>query len=121
MSTFAPNKVCNLENGSSCSNAICGMIVIFKSLSFNYDLKGFNLINQAVSKLPPNFKETWSMHAVKHNWQRPRLLDSYKWPKQNAKVHKRYLVFAANTNISKRIQDKTKFPPCVLHKDSQVL
>ena len=50
-------KMHNLENviGFSCKTS--GLFAVFKSLSFNDDLKSVNLLNQAVSKLPPNLKE----------------------------------------------------------------
>ena len=57
----------NSENVISFSSAISGLVPVFKSLSFNDDLKSVNLLNQAVSKLPPNLKEAWSMHTVRHN------------------------------------------------------
>ena len=55
-----------------------GMVSVFKSLSFNDDLKSVNLLNQAVSKLPPNFKEAWSMQAVRRQWHRTALLDFHE-------------------------------------------
>ena len=72
---FPPLKMHNLEHVIIFSSAISGLVAVFKSMSFNDDLKSINLLNQAVSKLPPNLKEAWSMHTVRHNWQRPTLLD----------------------------------------------
>ena len=61
LNTFPPLKMHNSENVISFSSAISGLVAVFKSLSFNDDLKSVNLLNQAVSK------EAWSMHTVRHN------------------------------------------------------
>ena len=69
LNTFPPIKMHISESVISFSFAISELVAVFKSLSFNDDLKSVNLINQAVSKLPPNLNEAWSMHTVRHNWQ----------------------------------------------------
>ena len=51
LNTFPPLKMHNLENKISFSSAISGLVAVFKSLSFNDDLKSVNLLSQAVSKL----------------------------------------------------------------------
>ena len=53
LNTFPPLKMQNSEIVVSFSSAISGLVAVFKSLSFNDDLKSVNLLNQAVSKLPP--------------------------------------------------------------------
>ena len=57
LNTFPPLKMHNSENVISFSAAISGLVAVFKSLSFNDDLNRVNLLNQAVSKLPPNLKK----------------------------------------------------------------
>ena len=139
LSTFPPLKMHNSENVISFSSAISGLVAVFKSLSFNDDLKSVNLLNQAVNKLPPNLKEAWSLHTVRHNWQRPTLLDFNNWLKEKAEGHERLRVlnckaknekpakrkttkvFAANSQVISKAQDKSKFPPCVLCKGSHAL
>ena len=141
LNTFPPLKMHNSENEIfvSFSSAISGLVAVFKSLSFNDDLKSVNLLNQAVSKLPRNLKEALSMHAVRHNWQRPTLLDFNNWLKKKAKGHESLRVlnskakmeepvkpkttkaFAANSQVTSKAQDKSKFPPCVLCKGSHSL
>ena len=136
LNTFPPLKMHNSENVISFSSAISGLVAVFKSLSFNDDLKSVNLLNQAVSKLPPNLKEAWSMHTVRHNWQRPTLLNFNNWLKEKAEGHERLRllnskakkeepvklkttkVFAANSQVTSKAQDNSKFPPCVLCKGS---
>ena len=61
---FPPLKLHNSENVIGFFSTISGLVAVFKSLSFNDDLKSVNLLNQAVSKLPPNLKEAWSMQTV---------------------------------------------------------
>ena len=73
LNTFPPLKTHKSESVISFTSAISGLVAVFKSLSFNDDLKSVNLLSQAVSKVPPNLKEAWSMHDVRHNWQRPTL------------------------------------------------
>ena len=77
------------ENVISFSSALSGLLAIFKSLPFNDDLRSVNLLNQALSKLPPNLKEAWSMHTVRHNWQRSTLLDFKNWLKEKFEGHER--------------------------------
>ena len=139
LNTFPPLKMHNSENVISFSSAISGLVAVFKSLSFNDDLKSVNLLNQAVSKLPPNLKEAWSMHTVRHKWQRPTLLDFNNWLKEKAEWHERLRllnskakneepvkpkttkVFAANSQVTSKAQDKSKFPPCVFCKGSHAV
>ena len=127
------------ENVISFSSAISGLFAVFKSLSFNDDLKSVNLLCQAVSKLPLNLKEAWTKHTVRHNWRRPTLLDFNNWLKEKAEGHERLRVlnskatneeaikpkttkvFAANTKVTSKAQDKSKFPSCVLCKGSHAL
>ena len=134
LNTFPPFKMHNSENIISFSSAISGLVAVFKSLSFNDDLKSVNMLNQAVSKLPPNLKEAWSMHNVRHNWQRSTLLDFKNWLKEKAEGHERLRVlnskakneepvkpkttkvFAANTKVTSKAQNKSKFPLFVLCK-----
>ena len=79
------------------------------------------------------------MHTVRHNWQRPTLLDFNNWLVEKAEGHERLRlvnskakneepvkpkttkVFAANSQVTSKAQDKSKFPPCVLCKGSHAL
>ena len=74
------------------------------------------------------------MHIVRHNWQRPTLLDFNNWLKENTEGHEELRVlnstakkkrgtkdFAANSQVTSKAQVKSKFPPCVLCKGSRVL
>ena len=57
LNIFPPLKMHNSENVICFSSAISDLVAVFKSLSFNDDLKSVNLLNQAVTKLPPNLKK----------------------------------------------------------------
>ena len=89
---FPPLKMHKPENVISLSSPISGLIAVLKSLSFNDYLKNVSLLNQAVSKLPPNPKEAWSMHTITHNWQRPKHLDFNNWLKEKAEGYERLRV-----------------------------
>ena len=104
LNIFPLLKMHNSENVISFSSAIPGLVAVFKSLSFNDDLKSVNLLNQAVSKLQPNLKEAWPMHTVRHNWQRPTLLDFNKWLKEKADGHERLRVL--NSKAKNQLNQK---------------
>ena len=89
LKNFPALKMHNSDHVISFSAVISGLVAVFRSLSFNDDLKSVNLLNQAVSKLPPNLKEAWSMHTVRQHWQRLTLLDFNDWLKNKAEGHER--------------------------------
>ena len=60
---------------------------VYKSLSYDSDLKSASLLNTAVQKLPPNVKESWSLFTVKKHWVKPTLLDFNDWLKEKAEAH----------------------------------
>ena len=65
LSNFPPLKMHNSDNIINYSAAISSLVGVFKSLSYDADLKSASLLNQAVQKLPPNMKESWSLFTVK--------------------------------------------------------
>ena len=77
----------NSENIINYSAAISNLVGVFKSLSYDADLKSASLLNQAVQKLPPNLKESWSLFTVKKHWVKPTLLDFNDWLKEKAEAH----------------------------------
>ena len=78
MSNFPPLKRHNSENLIRFSSTISGLVAVFKSPSFNDDLKIVNLLNQAVNML----KEAWSMQTVRRQWHGPILLVFNEWLKE---------------------------------------
>ena len=89
LSNFPPLKMHNSENIIGFSSTFSGLVAVFKSLSFNDDLKSVYLLNQVLSKLPPSLKEAWSMQTVRRQWHRPTLLDFNEWLKETAEGHER--------------------------------
>ena len=140
LSNFPPLKMHNSENLIGFFSTISGLVADFKSLSFNDDLKINNLLNQAVSKLPPNLKEAWSMQTVRRQWHRPTLLDFNEWLNEKAEVHEKLKTinskvkseepvkqkvgtkaFASNAKVSDKTKEKPMFSPCSVCKGQQAL
>ena len=71
---------------------------IFKSLSYDADLKSASLLKQVVHNLPPNMKESWLLFTVKKHWVKPTLLDFNDWLKEKAEAH----------NLMKQSKTKTR-------------
>ena len=87
LSNFLPLKMHNSANIINYSAAISKLVGVFESLSYDSDLKSASLLNQAVQKLPPNMKESWSLFTVKKHWVKPTLLDFNDWFKEKAEAH----------------------------------
>ena len=87
LSNFPPLKINNSDNIIIYSAAISSLVGVFKSLSFDVDLKSASLPNQVVQKLPPNLKESWLLFTVKKHWVKPTLFGFNDWLKENAEAH----------------------------------
>ena len=87
LSNYPHLKRHNSDNIINYSAAISSLVGVFKSLSYNADLKSASLLNQVVQKLPTNMKESWSLFTVKKHWVKPTLLDINDWLKENAATH----------------------------------
>ena len=87
LNSFPPLKMHNSDNIINYSGCNSGLVGVFKSLSYDSDLKSAALLNTAVQKLPPNMKESWSLFTVKKNWVKPTLLDFNDWLKEKAEAH----------------------------------
>ena len=87
LSNFPPLKMHNSDNIINYSGAISSLVVVFKSLSYDADLKSASLLNQAVQKLPPNVKESWSLCTVKKHWVKFTFLNFNDWLKEKAEAH----------------------------------
>ena len=62
---------------------------MFRSLSYEADLQGSSLVNQALDKIPPNLKKSWRSHIVRIQWDRPTLLDFNDWLQTKSDSHDR--------------------------------
>ena len=69
------------------TSSTSSLVGVFKSLSYDADLKSASLLNQAVEKLPPNMKESWSVFTVEKHWVKPTLIDFTDWLKEKAEAH----------------------------------
>ena len=87
LSNIPPLKIHNSDNIINNSAVKSSLVGVFKSLSYDDDLKNASLFNQAVQKLPPNMKESWSLFTVKKHWVKPTLLDFNNWLKEKAEAH----------------------------------
>ena len=103
LSSFPPLKMHNSDNIINCSATISSLVGVFKSLSYDSDLKSASLLNSAVQKLPPNLKESWSLFTVKKHWVKPTLLDFNNWLKEKAEAHD----LMKQTSSKARTEDNT--------------
>ena len=88
-SSFPPLKIHNSDNKISYSLAISSLVGVFKPLNYKADLRSAPLLNMAVSKLPPNMKESWSLHTVRQFSSQPTLLNFKEWLSVKAEAHER--------------------------------
>ena len=103
LSSFPPLKMHNSDNIINYSATISSLVGVFKSLSYDSDLKSASLLNTAVQKLPPNLKESWSLFTVKKHWVKPALLDFNDWLKEKAEAHD----LMKQTSSKARTEDNT--------------
>ena len=104
LSSFPPLKMHNSDNIKKFSATISSLVGVFKSLSFDSDLKSASLFSTAVQKLPPNLKKSWSLFTVKKHWVKPTLLDFNDLLKEKAEAHD----LMKQTSSKARTEDNTK-------------
>ena len=66
LSIFPPLKMHNAGSIISFASCISSLVAVLKWLGYEYDLKSTSVLNQVISKLPPNMKDSWSLHSVKN-------------------------------------------------------
>ena len=110
---------------------ISNLVAVFRSLEYEEDLKSVSLLNQALSKIPPSMRESWSLFVVKRSWSRPNLIDFNNWLKDKAEAHEQKKnmpgepkveepsktkavtrVFASTSTV----EIKFEYPSCILCK-----
>ena len=119
LSIFPPLKMHNSDNIINYSAAISSLVGVFKSLSYDAGLKSASLLNQAVQKLPPNMKESWSLFTVKKHWVKPTILDFNDWLKEKAEAHdlmKQSATKAKSEDNSISVTKTRKKPQKCLHQ-----
>ena len=77
----------NSENIISFSMTISSLVAVSRSHDYEEDFKSISLLNQALSKIPPNMKEAWSLFVVKCNWSRSNLFEFNNWLRVKTKAH----------------------------------
>ena len=104
---FPPMKMhkSDIINYSGCISSLDG---VFKSLSYDLDLKSAALLNTAVKKIPPKMNELWSLFTLKTHWVKPTLLDFNDWLKETAKAHNLMKTTATKTKSEDSIKSVTK-------------
>ena len=93
----------NSDNNINYSATISILVGIFKSFSYDSDLKSASLLNTAVQKLPPNLKESWSLFTVKKHCVKPTLLEFNDWLKEKAEAND----LMKQTSAKARTEDNT--------------
>ena len=94
-----------LENIINFASVVSSMIGVFRSLRYDSDLNSASLLNQAVGKLPPNMRESWSLHTVKQDMYQPTLIHFAAWLKDKAEAHER---MKSTTFPKSRVEDAVK-------------
>ena len=89
LANVPPVKMHNSDSIINYSATVKSLVGVFRSLHYNQDLSSASLVGRDVQKLPPNMKETWSMHTVKRNLDQPTLIDFNDWLKEKAEAHER--------------------------------
>ena len=110
LSAYPPVKMHSSEHVIQYASLVASLVAVFQSLGYNADLNSSSLLNQAVSKLPPNLKESWSFQTVKRNLLRPTLLDFNSWIQEKAEAHDRMLSTSKSkltSSVATSIKPKT--------------
>ena len=101
LNSFPPLKMHNSDKIINFLGCISSFVVVFKSFSYDADLKSAGLLNTSVQKLPPKMKYSMSLFTVKKHWMKPTLLDFNDWLKDKDKAHN----LRKNTAIKTKTED----------------
>ncbi len=69
----------NLESLIKFSEIVSIIVGVFRSLGYDHDLKSASIVNQAISKMPPNLKESWHFHNVMSKLEMPTFVSFSTW------------------------------------------
>ena len=108
LATYPAVKMHSSESIISYASTISSLVNVFQLLSYKSDLRTASLLNQAVSKLPPNMREGWSLHTVKRNMYRPTLLDFNTWLQEKSEAHDRMQATQKKSSSDKSAQTGAK-------------
>ena len=101
LSSFPPLKMQNSENIINYTGFISVHVGVFKRLPYDSDLQNAGLLNNALKKLPPNMKESWSLFTVRKNCVQTTLLDFIDCLKEKAEAR----ILMKNTAIKTKTED----------------
>ncbi len=82
-------KMHNSESSIDFAQLVASLVGVFRSLGYEYDLNAASLLNEVISKLPPNLREAWSLHTVKAHLFQPTLIHLNRWLQERAEAHDR--------------------------------
>ena len=138
-----PLKMLYSDSIISFASTISNLVGVFKSLSYNQDLEGVALLNQALGKLQPNFKQSWAHHTVKSSLYQPPLLQFNDWLAEKAVAHEQMQAYTTknrnqenqtnagpsktvtkNLPCTSKLSDKKpnqQYPPCVVCNGKYVI
>ncbi len=105
---YPPVKMHNSESLIKYSEVISSIVGVFRSLGYDHDLKSASLVNQAISKLPPNLKESWHFHTVKSKLEKPTFVNFSSWLQDRAEAHDRMQHGILNFKTSETSSSKPK-------------
>ena len=126
----------NSENIISFSMTILSLTTVFRSLDYEEDLKSVSLLNQALSKNPPNMRELLLLFVAKRNWSRPNLIDFNNWLKDKAEAHEQMKIMPGKLKVEEpsktkavtrvfastsTVEKKFEYPSCILCKGKHAL
>ena len=97
LNNYPQVKMHNSEAIIAFTGIVASLVGVFRSLKYDSDLKSTTLLNQVVSKLPPNMKEGWSLHVVRKRFVRPSLIDFKDWLQEKGDAHYRMRTLHSST------------------------
>ena len=104
-------KIHNSESILIFACVISSLVGVFRSLSYEDDLKETAVFIQALDKIPAIIIKYWSSFTIKRNWYCPNLLDFNEWLKK-AETHERMKIFPVESKPSN--PSRQKLPPKIL-------
>ena len=101
----------NSESIINFASCISSLVAVLKSLGYEYDLKSTSVLNQVISILPPNMKDSWSLHSVKKCWRQSNVLDFNDWLRDKAEAHEFMRVSESKSRPEETLKTSFHKPP----------
>ena len=84
---FSPSQNAHIRKHYQFCFCLSSLVAVLEPLGYEYDLKSTSVLNQVISKLPPNIKESWSLHSAKRRWRQPNVLDFVERLRDKVEAH----------------------------------